>query len=64
MSHVDDEHSVFPTVLDPFSGYKYQKESCVNQKLHVNGTDGNGDKYMSQHPLGKFLNPCDTCISR
>ena len=64
MSHLDNRHSVFPIVLDPFSGYKYQKEPCVNQTLHVNGTEENDDKYMSQHPLGKFLIRCDIFISR
>ena len=56
MSHLDNRHSVFPIVLDPFSGYKYQTEPCVDQKLHPNGTGGNVDKDMSQHPLGKFEN--------
>ena len=56
MSHVDSRHSVFPILLDPFSGYKYQKEPCVDQRLHVNGTVGYGDKDMPQHPLGNFEN--------
>ena len=56
MSLVDNQHSVFPIVLDPFSGYKYQTEPCVDQKLRVNGTGGNGYEDMSQHPLGNFEN--------
>ena len=56
MSLVDNQHSVFPIVLDPFSGYKYQNKPCIDQKLRVNGTGGNGDEDMSQHPLGNYEN--------
>ena len=61
MSGKDTEVLVFPITLDPFSGYKYKKETCNSNSQILEAThDGGNDSKFSKasvtqnHPLGRY----------